>query len=250
MLKEAWSPLWNRPEPDTARIHQYLHRYDKKINFLPPPIDLNSVRKALLRPKSSDVGPDGLPFVCYRKLVDVAAPLFLDYVHHLEQGGAPHRSFNFANMYFSPKVASPTPLQVRPLSVTNTDNRLISSMVRRGLTPALFDVLCKTQRASRPGGGMSELIQEANGRFQEALKAKRPCHRFFHDLFKAYDLASRRCMMILLHMLGVPDTYLNIIKSLFVKNRVFPLMADSHKITIDIGNGLKQGDPFDLFRVH
>ena len=103
MLKEAWSPLWNRAEPDTARIHQYLHRYDKKINLLPPPIDLNSVRKALLRPKSSDVGPDGLPFVCYRKLVDVAAPLFLDYVHHLEQGGAPHRSFNFANMYFSPR---------------------------------------------------------------------------------------------------------------------------------------------------
>ena len=68
-------------------------------------------------------------------------------------------------------------------------------------------------------------------------------YRFFHDFFKAYDLASRRFVMTILHMLGVPDTYLNIIKSLFVKNRVFPLMADSHKITIDIGNGLKQGDP-------
>ena len=49
--------------------------------------------------------------------------------------------------------------------------------------------------------------------------------------------------MFLLRKLGIPESYLNILKSLFIKNRAFPLMADPHKICIDIRNGLKQGDP-------
>ena len=150
-LKQVWTPIWNWPNPSKACRDDYLHRYNKRVAFQPPPFTLNMMRKAILRPREGAPGPDGIPFSVYRYLVDITAPLLLKYLKHLSANNKPNKSFNYANLFFLPKDDSHLPHAVRPITVVNTDNRLMANVVRMGITPALLTILHKAQKAFVPG---------------------------------------------------------------------------------------------------
>ena len=242
-LKEVWTPIWNNPDPCDDVVEEYLNRYAKKIKSQPCDFTLNMVRRVLLRPRDSATGPDGIPFCVYRYMVDLAAPLLLQYILHLSAGQKPHKSFNFANLFFLPKDDSRLPSAVRPITVVNTDNRLIANVVRMGLTPVLVSILCKTQKAFVPGEDIEGLVRDFNQSFYSSLSGNKTQHQFFHDWKKAYNSVSRKYLLNLLRQVGVLRSYVNIIAMLFVKNKAFPILTDRHKIDIIMRNGLKQGCP-------
>ena len=243
LLKETWSPIWNKPDPEDTQINTYLGTYDKRILSHPKDFTLDMVQQTMLKPRDCACGPDGLPFNIYRHLVDLAAPLLYNYIQYLSQGNRPNNSFNFANLFFLPKDDSRLPTAIRPISVVNTDNRLVANVVRAGLTPVLVPILNKTQKAFIAGEDIEGLVAHFNNDFYNALQRQKPRHQFFHDWKKAYDSVSRRYLLTLLARVGVPSTYINIIALLFEKNKAFPIMTDPHKITISMTSGLRQGCP-------
>ena len=201
------------------------------------------MRKAILRPREGAPGPDGIPFSVYRYLVDITAPLLLKYLKHLSANNKPNKSFNYANLFFLPKDDSHLPHAVRPITVVNTDNRLMVNVVRMGITPALLTILHKAQKAFVPGEDIEGLVRDFNRSFYTALYKKQSKHQFFHDWKKAYDSVSRDYLISLLTRVGIPASYVSVIAMLFVKNRAFPILPDRHSVFIDMTNGLKQGDP-------
>ena len=93
-----------------------------------------------------------IPFSTYRSLTDLVAPLLLELILHLADGRKPNRSFNYTNLFFFPKDSSNTFNKLRPISVSNTDNRLVAKIVHEAITPAIAAILAKSQRAYDAAG--------------------------------------------------------------------------------------------------
>ena len=110
------------------------------------------------KPRDSSTGPDGIPFSVYRHLVDIAAPLLYRYALSMSRGGRTNKSFNFTNLFFFPKDESGGADRTRPISVSNTDNRIIANVVRRVISPNIYSILDESQTAFAPGKHIEEPI--------------------------------------------------------------------------------------------
>ena len=96
-------------------------------------------KKAIVNTNNSSPGRDGIPFKARRKVADLAAPAFLAAYHEmvapdgLDRMRSEWATFNESLVVFLPKNATHTlpdgmdvfsPSNLRPLNITNTDNRI------------------------------------------------------------------------------------------------------------------------------
>ena len=250
-LKETWEPIWNRENPCPRKIARYLSRYHKRLKRVIPDISVELVSEVMSKARYSTTGPNGIPFSIYRDLVDIAAPLLCEYIRHLAEGGRANSSFNFSNLFFFPKDESLRPTNLRPISVANTDNRLVANVLRRLISPAIFEVLSPNQRAFMPGSQAFDAVNFFNAKLEEAAETGADYHVLLHDYSKAYDFISRDYLFAVLRKLGLPQWTLNILGVLFTDVKSFPILPKKHSVSIFMSNGLRQGCPLSplLFNV-
>ena len=242
-LKAEWEPVWDRDEPSSAVIEEFLSDYTKTVRPITTRITLELVRAVIARPKDSSTGPDGIPFSLYRHLIDIAAPLLHSYILSLSKGGRRNKTLNHTNIFFFPKDDTYRAGHTRPISVSNTDNRIVANVVRKVITPAIVDVLDPSQSAFMPGRHIEDNIIAFNESFYGARERGETYSILFHDFRKAYDSMSREYMFTLLRRIGIPTHLVTLIGSLYESVVAHPILTDPHSITIDMPNGLKQGCP-------
>ena len=127
------------------------------------------VQEALRLSNDSSPGPDGLPYGAWRALGELAVNVLHGAFQEMvsETGGERVRhhyaDFNESLLFFLPKaLESPTGGEaaafpasgVRPLNVTNCDNRLFASAIRLVLEPAIEPLIISDQRGFLPGRSM------------------------------------------------------------------------------------------------
>jgi hypothetical protein len=177
-------------------------------------------------------------------LIDITGPLFLHVILSLAAGRRANKSFNYSSLFFFPKDSSNLPSHLRPISVSNTDNRLIANVIRKAIAPAITDILDPAQKAFIAEASIDDNIAFFNQLFADnQADDRKNTFAFFHDFKKAYDSISREYIMTLLQQIGMPDWVLRLIAVLFVDNVAFPIVGSAHDTTIIMNNGLKQGCP-------
>src|SRR4051794_23360394 len=62
------------------------------------------------------------------------------------KGHLPPEGFNLGVLFLLPKKQTGLLSDTRPLSVTNTDNRLLATAVARGIMPAVDGYICPVQK--------------------------------------------------------------------------------------------------------
>jgi hypothetical protein len=132
----------------------------------------------------------GIPFFVYHLLADIVAPHFLRVFRNASLAARcrrlAKRSFNFVNMFFFPKDNSNTPPNLRPIVVSNTNSRLIASILHTLISPAILKLMDPAQRA-RPGAPIDENVAFFNERFYAAVESNQNYHLLLHDFEKAFD---------------------------------------------------------------
>ena len=105
-------------------------------------IQQEHIMQAIKASHETAPGPDGIPYKAFKKLGAYAASFLHDVAEDLQEPGAagtPAASFNYAILCCLPKKASRVdekygevyePSKTRPLSIVNTDNRLIANAYR------------------------------------------------------------------------------------------------------------------------
>jgi hypothetical protein len=119
--------------------------------------------ETITKRRLSSTGPDGIPFSVYSNLADIAGPLLYRFCLHLSLGKRANASFNYSNLHFFPKDSTNTVDRLRPISVNNTDNRLVANIVRKCITPAIADILDEAQRSFVPDGTIEQNVEYLNG---------------------------------------------------------------------------------------
>ena len=170
-------------------------------------IDAAEVRRALRRSKPGTApGLDGIPVQLYRKFADVLAPLLARLFTSMgTTGSAPH-GFNRGVISFLYKKGGPClASNYRPITLLNTDYRLLSKVLAHRLGRCLPSLISPEQAAFLRGRSIGEnahLLQllphllARHGRW--ALVA-------FCDFRKAYDTVHRGFLLAVLRQLGLGD---------------------------------------------
>jgi ribonuclease HI/exonuclease III len=245
-LKEAWEPIWKRKRVSKRTIHKYLERYPKRLSSEVKEIDIGVVRAAIRSSGNTSAGPDGIPFLAYRIFSAEADTLFLALIEYLALSPSTraNRSFNHANLFFIPKRKKALrALNQRPISVSNTDNRIVSNCLRRVLLAPLSEIIDQAQAAFLPGRSIETPIRNMNDKYYSALRDGNELYVLLVDFAKAFDSVSLVYLFALLEHIGAPEWAINLLRSLYSDIRARPILYDGHNVIMNILDGLKQGCP-------
>jgi ribonuclease HI/exonuclease III len=239
IISKFWGNKWKAKQIQDPT--QLFEAYGKKIGIPPSEITLDSVKNAIINSNDSAVGPDGIPFAAYRKTLEFIAPILFECIQQLMKGATPPDDFNGGTLLLLPKKNTSKIEDTRPLVINNTDNRLIATIIRDSIVPALDTVLSDDQNGFRKLRSTSDNINFFNEKFYGNFENRKFYDILFVDFCKAFDSISHEAIFKLLTSLGFDSNYLNIIKSLF--HKAYCNTSKSTDNTISFDSGVKQGCP-------
>ena len=153
LASEYWSGVWAaRPPVTKGQRDIFLRGYDKKVDpSLCTRPDLAFITEIIDRPNDSTPGPDGIPFAAWRAASGLSGPILLRVFEAVAKGHFPPEGFNYGLLFLLPKKDTGLVSDTRPLSVTNTDNRILAAAVARGIMPAVSAYVDPSQKGFLAG---------------------------------------------------------------------------------------------------
>jgi len=245
----------NRPASETTPFTDDLFRLRKR-----------HVRNAVDHSNSSAPGPDGIPFSVWRKLGPLAVDILFGAFQDMTAEGGPERmadqypDFNASLLFFIPKKASGTTEDgtayydadaVRPLNVTNADNRLLASAVRMLIEPFVADRISFSQRGFIAGRSMlANLIDIDEAMAIHAMTEDTAAAMLF-DFSAAFPSVEQELLHEVFAELNWPDWLLRFVSILYQLNFCSIVLDGDRFNGFAINRGIRQGCPLSplLFAV-
>ena len=245
IYKDHWEKIWSERtnSPTSEVLNNYFKDYDKTIKIIPTLPTIDQITDTIKATNNSCAGPDGIPFAFYRNLLDITPTLILDTLTLLSTNTPPPEGFNHARLFLIPKSLSTIVDDTRPISVTNTDNRIIAKCMASTLTPTLQDFLDKAQQAFTKGRLGSILINDITSRYYHNLQKKKQHYILFMDTRKAFDSIDHNFIIKILRHINMPTWVVNTVINLLTDVLVSPVVSEKVDTTIPIKRGVKQGCP-------
>ena len=213
----------------------------KQRKLLSRPFTEAEFEKAIhkLNPKSSP-GPDGLTSNFYKLFKREFGSILCTLVNNSELEHLPY-SMSMAIIKLIPKGTQPKfTSDFRPISLINTDQKIISHVLANRLIEAFNSILSVSQYAYLTNRKM--LTANFLVKILKSKLSKNRCLVAL-DFSKAFDKLNRDYLFNLLTKVGVHDNITNLIKKLYKKNTSMIEVNGHLSAPIDINRGVRQGDP-------
>ena len=241
-----WSSIWSaRPNPPPlSRLKSFLSGYSKKFNAsLCPDLTVEDVLFSIKNTGDSTAGPDGLPFAAWRAAPDLAAPILFNVFRAISSGQPPPAGFNKGILFLLPKKNTGLVSDTRPISVTNTDNRILAAAVARQIMPGLLDLIESCQKGFLSGRQGADHVVDVNEFFYQGVEGDSERFLFLLDTAKAFDSIDHSWITTVLNHVGFPAWFQRFIKGCLTNVSVAPFFGKGTHCWIDIERGVKQGCP-------
>ena len=267
IITQTYDKIWGKSEkePRKKKIKSYLDKnnYHNKIqeDYLPnKPTKANTpthqhttndwrnvIRQTIKLTNDSCPGPDGIPFIAYRLLIDITTDFLLEMLIEISNNNKPPTSFNQGRLFLIPKDDSFYADHTRPITVNNSDNRIIASTLAEVITPAMQNFLDLSQKGFIPGRTGNPHITDLNDAYYTAIQKKLLHFILFLDTRKAFDSIHHKYLLYIIKRIGLPSWFCNSIKMLLHFAHVIPVLAAKVNCPIFIRRGVKQGCPLSPF---
>jgi ribonuclease HI len=247
IIEDHYGKLWSGPSADAAVLRgriadEYLDDYQCPLPLNPlPELTIEHVKKAILTSGNSAPGPDGLPFIAYRRTVDVSALILLNYAKHLPNSPTDLDSFNLSTLLLLPKNDSCLVTDTRPLCINNTDNRLIAFALVILITPTVDVILDSAQQGFVKGRLMTKHLRDLNKEFYAKWSSDEEYYVLMTDNAKAFDSIEHDFIFKTLAAQHFPAWFVSTVRSLLSNASTNPTLCPS--TSIPIARGVKQGCP-------
>jgi len=245
ITKKFWGKLFLKQKLKYKRIGRVIRRnYGSRTIEIPPlEIDKDLVAKTVVGMGKTAPGPDNIPFKAYKVVADEATEVFYYVIKALMDGRKPPYKFNHSIFHLLPKSGTGYIADTRPLSVSNTYNRIIAAVIKAAIQPAILSYISKDQTGFWPGRSMDENIELFNELFYAAADKGDEYSVILFDILKAFDSISHDTLHALLEHIGLPVQYCNAIKGLFHEVTVTTNFQGARNQDIAVERGIKQGCP-------
>ena len=251
-LAGEWSKVFEAKPVDSRRRDVFLRRFQIDLSDMPPP-SLNSIMAVFKRyaNKMAAPGPDGLSYSHWGCTLFTSSITLLHLLQFLCDSGCPPAGFNESLMLFIPKAVLSDehfivrkPSQTRPISLKNTDNKLIAATVNLTFTRLLTERAHISQQGFLPGRHFEGNIVVADA-VARAISISRPslsACMISHDLGTAFPSLSHEYMEAAIVGAAAPSGFHDLVKSLYTECLVF-LMNVPTECVFKILSGVLQGCP-------
>ena len=243
---DFWSKVWAKRDVviTESSIKTYLKDYDKKINAdLISDITYDDILSSIKKSNNSSPGPDGVSFAAWRAVPEFSAKILYDVFKAISMGQPPPAGFNKGLLFLLPKKFTGLISDTRPISVTNTDNRIIAAAIAHKIMPAVIDFIDPAQKGFLAGKQGSDHICDVNAFFYEGVENDDERYLFLLDTAKAFDSIDHRWINYILRRAGFPSWLLNFVSAALSNVVVSPYFGRNTSVWIDIERGVKQGCP-------
>jgi hypothetical protein len=236
-----YSGIWQvrNSQPDRPHLEEYVADYDKTVDqsLIKRP-SLADITLAILSTGNTSPGPDGIHFVCYRSLVDIVSPILLEVFDLLAAGKLPPDSYNDGLLFLLEKAPTLLAEDTRPLSVTNTDNRIIARIASLTVMEASSKVLDLCQKGFIPGRSGDDHLMDITSWFYSRCYNDLSAFILFLDTKRAFDSIDHPWIITVLRKLRYPRWFILLVKGLLHKVRVTPYFGSLTGIWVSINRGV------------
>ena len=243
---EVWRKNHNLPNYDS--MCSYVSKRLKTVppELQPEPVTADLFAEVIEGSNNSCSGPSGIPFSGYRaylredfRIAELGAAI----VNSMGSGSLPPVGFNYGRLFILPKDDSCTIDKTRPISVTDSFNRLVATCMVRVLTPAFDYLIGDWQRGFVGGRVGTDHVHSLTGDFYRKLNMRQQHHVLLLDIKRAFDSVAHSFIHAVLETIGLDLWARLVIKGLLHVIRVIPQLAMATDHCIRIGRGVKQGCP-------
>ena len=216
------------------------------------------IATALRCSNNSSPGPDGIPYEAWRIMgklsVEVLFGAFQDFASDSAEEllSEDYEDFNASILHFLPKKAVGQaedgsdlyePGGVRPLNVTNADNRILASATRLLLEPVLGPLITEDQRGFIQGRSMLGNIIDVDEAMLYTAAEDMEGMAFFFDFAAAFPSIEHESFIRFFRSLGWPRWLMNFILTLYRNNKCQMQLGGVRYAGFQITRGIRQGCP-------
>lgn len=215
-------------------------------NFLDSPLSLQDLHKALVQmPNNKAPGPDGYPPEFYKHFWSLLSPLFFRTVIEIKNTSQipPHMNTAAITLLLKPDKNPTQPTSYRPLSLLNTDLKIITKALASRLekvTPLLIHLdqtgFIKNRNSSdnlRRLFNLINITQQSNiSTIITSLDAE-----------KAFDRVNWTFLFYTLHQFGFGKSFIHWVKTLYTSPKATVTNNGITSSTFTLQRGTRQGCP-------
>ena len=223
------------------------------------------IAAAVAQASPSAAGPDGLPYVAWQALGDIGIELLWEVAKEMGSAGGEAAmleafplnasgvsAFNAALAFFIPKKSERRaangegfhqPGDLRPITVCNTDNRLIANAARLRWEERLAPVIAETQRGFLPGRSMARNVFEVDAAMRSACALGEAGGAVFFDFEAAFPSLAHTFLHRLLRSAGLPVEVCRFVRGLYLGHGCDVALQGGTCEGFSIGAGIRQGCP-------
>ena len=224
------------------------------------------VQLATTNTNNSSPGPDGIPFMAWRKLQSLSTQVLYDVTtaltrddyqellqqaYHDTQDDHPHH-YNYSTMVCLPKKSHTTtssnkpafyPQNTRPLNIVSTDNRIVASSARYAWEATFSSwVLPRQQGFLRGRSILRNLLDVDTAAMHTSLMHEAGACVLF-DFSSAFPSISQDYLLKVLTTIGLPSTAINFISALYDNSYCRIQLNGEVGTPFDLRAGVRQGCP-------
>uniref|UniRef100_A0A803SS30 Reverse transcriptase domain-containing protein n=1 Tax=Anolis carolinensis TaxID=28377 RepID=A0A803SS30_ANOCA len=245
--------LYTEDNISREKVMQYLGRQNiKKISesqreCLNKKIEIEEIEKAIQRlPPNKAPGPDGLTSIYYKTFHDILCSPLQKVMNRILEGGNVPQTWENANIVLIPKKNTDNVkvANYRPISLTNVDYKIFSSILADRLKNVLFERIHEDQCGFLPGRQQKENIRVLLNAIEYYEKNRQKEVAFlFLDAEKAFDSVNWFCMFEILAEMDIGFFFKNAIKKIYSQQRARIIINGQLSDTIEVEKGTRQGCP-------
>jgi exonuclease III len=252
-LTDHWSPIFAAKTID----HHSAARFLEHVQVVPLDfswgISGETFANVLTSTGSSSPGPDGVPYGAWRHAnQDCHEVLFRLLNDTLTNPNALPEQFNHSHLVFIPKggdigedlVLGRTAHDLRPLNLSNTDNKLLALALNDRLSALCQITVASQQRGFVAGRHIEDNLfsLEAAAISLSATNLRRSAAILF-DFCTAFPSLAHVWIFLVLSTMRIPDGFVTAIRQLYELCFAMLLFNGAELTSLLIGSGIKQGCP-------
>ena len=204
----------------------------------------DEVDKSLKKLKSNKApGPDGLTNEFYIHFQKELSPILTKIYNQFINSDESAPFFNYGFIKCIPKkVPAITHFNhIRPISLLNTDYKILSSIFADRVLKATKNIIHEDQSGYIPGRNLADNMQKINA-ILENYDPDDTCIILI-DFQKAFDIMNHSFIYKALKLFGFTKKFCNIISKLWSNATASILVNNKPSKPFDIKSGVRQGDP-------
>jgi len=217
---------------------------EAKKSHMDSPVTLLDLFKSLQTCKDSAPGPDAIPYSVYKHFWHLLGPLLLESWRYSVTIGKMSPDQRQSVITLIPKKDKDRSVlaNLRPISLTNTDVKIITKAITIKLNPVLEQIISPTQTAYVPKRQVTDNTVLLDKIIQLAKKTEENLFILSLDAKKAFDSVDHEYMYKTLRSFGFGEEFILTIRTIY-KDLTASVLVNGYKTqVIQLLRGVKQGD--------